>query len=88
MPPAKRKISERFRPQFMFTLDQIALILAVPNDHVFDYVWTPYSKGQPGRRMQATEIVNFYGKKELRVSESQLVQWADLNGYSAFVQLV
>ena len=88
MAQSRRKISERFRPQFMFTLDQIALILAVSNDHVTDYVWTPYSKTPPGRRMQATEIVNFYGKKELRVSESQLDQWADKNGFSAFAQFL
>lgn len=79
----KRKLSERFRPEMLFTLDQIAYILRVSKGEIFNYVWTPYSKTPPKGRMQAIEIVDFRNRRDLRVSESQLDEWAKRSGYSA-----
>ena len=79
----KRKVSEHFRPQMLFTLDQIAYILRIPVENVYDYVWTPGSKTPPGRRMQAVKIVDYMNRKDFRVSESQLDEWAERVGFTA-----
>jgi len=82
-PAPRRKLSERFRPQFLFTLDQVAFVVNVPLDNIFDYVWTEYSKDPPKGRMQSVTITNYKGQKELRVPETELDQWAEKHGYTA-----
>lgn len=79
----REKLSERFRPQFLFTLDQIAFILRIPESRVEEYVWVPTSTRPPGNRMQAV-IISAMGNDQIRVSESQLDDWAKRVGYAAF----
>ena len=60
-------------------------MLAIPNERVFEFVWTPHSGSPPSGRMQAVTIENFLGRKELRVSESQIDEWASRNGYTGML---
>ena len=83
--PTKRKIelAGRFRPQFLFTLDQIAFILQIPEQKIEDYVWVPGSKLPPRGKMQAVQFKTIYGETQVRVPENQLNEWANRTGYEA-----